>query len=391
MSRTLVRTALAACLLTAVFLACNTLPVGYDQLRDRVPGAAETTLLPDSAASFSRYVPLGGSDLLYLGRDSAYVSRLAIRFPVPETLTLDSITSFQVVFHLSDTSDSARSMSFYCRPCSAPWVENGVTWQMADSFTHWMMPGGDFLPDTIAAGTISGDSALFDFRYVGLDSMRKAAIRANGVILFPTDTGWVSLYSGATTGKGPHLVAVYTNNGKQTRKYFADIADASIMDTVHTSAGPYDLQVGSGVVYRTWLEFNVDSIPSQATIARAELKFQPEARYHQGDTLVLDVHRLLESYSGKGAYAKYDEVPTDIDTFIVSADSDSVMTFDIRSLVQYWTTHRDSAGRDTSNFGLLINPAPEWARTFRLRVPASGPRAPRLEIQYVLPPEDRFR
>src|SRR5512138_1903655 len=112
--------------------ACNTLPVGYDQLRDRVTGTADTTLLPDSASSYARYVPLGGSSMLYLGKDSGYVSRLILRFSV-----LDTITSFQLVLHQADTLGR---MSFICRPCSSVWVENGVTWQMSDSFNHWLTP-----------------------------------------------------------------------------------------------------------------------------------------------------------------------------------------------------------------------------------------------------------
>ena len=43
------------------------------------------------------------------------------------------------------------------------------------------------------------------------------------------------------------------------------------------------------------------------------------------------------------------------------------------------------------NYGLLITSSPEWSTLFRLRIPRTGPNAPRLNIQYVLPPEDRFR
>ena len=92
-----VRAVLSSCLgaLVVVLLssACNTLPVGYDQLRG-VTGAADTTLVPDTASSYARYVPLGGSSILYLGKDTAYVSRLILRFSVLDTMNLDSITSF---------------------------------------------------------------------------------------------------------------------------------------------------------------------------------------------------------------------------------------------------------------------------------------------------------
>ncbi|MBM3332605.1 DNRLRE domain-containing protein [candidate division WOR-3 bacterium] len=387
-ARTRVVAHLAFCILTCALSlfssSCNTLPVGFDQLRDRVSGTADTTLLPDSASGYSRYVPLGGSSLLYLGRDADYVSRLALRFSILDTMSLDSVTSFQLVLHQSDTS---KSMGFICRPCSSEWVESGVSWLMADSFNHWLTPGGDFLKETLATGIMAGDSAVFDFRYVGLDSALKATIRRCGVGIFPQDTGIAAIYSGASTTTAPRLRVTYTNKGKQTTRVINDVADASLIDTVATRSHPLDLLVGSGVAFRTWLSFNLDSIPAEATIARADLKFRPETKYHRTDTLVLGVSRLKESYVEKGANARYESLPSSIARYIVPADSDTVVTIDIRSLVQLWTGRSDTI----PNHGLLITSSPEWSKLFRLRIPRSGIHAPRLELQYVLPPEDRFR
>jgi hypothetical protein len=374
----------AFCILTFAFLGCNTLPVGYDQLRDRVTGASDTTLAPDSAAGYVRYVPLGGSSMLYLGRDTSYQSRVVVRFSIPDTLSLDSITSFQLVLHQSDT---LATMGFICRPCSSEWTEDGVSWQMSDSSNHWMNPGGDFLPDTVATGTMVGDSITIDFKYVGLDSAHRATIRNSGIGIFPQDTGIVAIHSGAAAATAPRLRVTYTNKGKETQRVISDIADASLIDTIATHANPLDLLVGSGVAFRTWLWFNIGSIPAEATIARADLKFRPERKYHRTDTIVLGVHRLIDSYTEKGANARFEETPIGSASYYVPADSDTVVTIDIRSLVQLWTSRSDTL----RNYGLLINAAPEWSPLFRLRIPHTGPNAPRLEVQYVLPPEDRFR
>jgi hypothetical protein len=364
--------------------ACNTLPVGYDQLGDRVTGTADTTLLPDSASSYARYVPLGGSSILHLGRDTSYVSRLVLRFSILDTMNLDSITSFQLVLHQRDT---LATMSFICRPCSSEWTESGVSWRMADSFNHWLTPGGDFLPDTLATGTMAGDSAMINFRYVGLDSALQATIRNCGIGIFPQDTGFVAIHSGVSTTTAPRLRVTYTNSGKQTQRVINDIADASLIDTVATRSQPFDLLVGSGVAFRTWLSFNIDSIPAEATIARADLKFKPETKYRRTEPIVLGASRLTESFSLKGAYARYENLPSSYATYVVPADSDSVVTIDIRSLVQLWTGRSDTL----HNYGLLITASPEWSELFRLRIPRSGPNAPKLEIQYVRPPEDRFK
>ncbi len=374
----------AFCILTFAFLGCNTLPVGYDQLRDRVIGASGDTLAPDSAAGYARYVPLGGSSMLYLGHDTSYQSRIVVRFSIPDTMILDSITSFQLVLHQSDT---LARMGFVCRPCSLEWAENGVSWQMSDSSNHWINLGGDFLSDTVAAGTMTGDSITIDFKYVGLDSTRRAAIRSSGIGIFPQDTGIVAIYSGAAAATAPRLRITYTNKGKETKRVISDIADASLIDTIATHANPLDLLVGSGVAFRTWLWFNIDSIPAEATIARADLRFRPEMKYHRADTIVLGVHRLTDSFPGKGANARFEEAPIGSASYYVPADSDTVVTIDIRSLVQLWTSRSDTL----RNYGLLIEAAPEWSPLFRLRIPRTGPYAPRLEVQYVLPPEDRFK
>jgi hypothetical protein len=374
----------AFCILTFALPGCNTLPVGYDQLRDRVTAAADTTLVPDSTSSYARYVPLGGSSLLYLGRDSAYQSRVLLRFSIPDTMGLDSITSFQLVLHQRDTGGR---MPFICRPCSSEWSESGVSWQMTDSVNHWLKPGGDYLPDTLAAGTMQDDSISIDFRYASLDPNLREAVRNKGVALFPSDTGWVAIHSGATTAKAPRLRVTYTRNNKQTTTVINDVGDASLVDTIATRSNPLDLLVGSGVAFRTWLYFDLGSIPAEATIARADLRFTPETKYRRADTLTLGVHRLTESFSEKGANARFEALPVAAASYAAPADSDTVVTLDLRSLVQLWTSRNDTL----KNYGLIVAAAPEWSDMFRLRLPRSGPNAPRLELHYVLPPEDRFR
>ncbi|HTW90784.1 MAG TPA: DNRLRE domain-containing protein [bacterium] len=376
----------ALCILTLALIGCNTRPVGYDQLSNRVSGASDTTLLPDSTASYMRYVPLGGSSLLYLGRDASYQSRIVMLFSIPDTMNLDSITSCQLVLHPVDT---LARMNFICRPCSLAWLESGVSWQMADSSDHWLNPGGSFLPDTLASGTITGDSAMIDMKYAGLDSARRATIRTCGVILFPEDTGIVAIHAGVSTtsATSPRLRITYTSNGKQTQRIVNDVGDASLIDTIATQSEPGDLLVGSGVAYRTWLTFNIDSIPPQATIASAELKFRPMTLYRRTDTIILGASRLTQSFGQWGAGARYESVPSAASSYIVPADSDSTVTIDIRSMVQIWTSHSDTL----HNFGLVLTAAPEWSALFRFQIPDRGADAPHLDIKYVLPPEDRFK
>jgi hypothetical protein len=374
------------CLLgLALLVGCNTAPVGFDQLHGRIPDARDTTMTPDSIASYARYVPLGQSTLLFLGRDDQYVARVLMKFALPDTLTLDSVASVQLVVQPGEST----RMSFVCYPCSTSWDSSNATWLMADDANHWYRPGGDYWPDSIGGGLLEDDTLAIDIRYLEMDTLVRQAIRQNGILIIPRDTGFSSIWSAtASTALKPSIRIIYRSNADTAS--FDAYAAAPLIDTLPGAVRPNDLFVGSGVALRTWLRFDLDSIPSAATIARAELSFRPDLRYRRADSLPMAVHRLTESFAVKGLHARYDAIASASLTFVPASDTDTVVRFDIRNLVQYWTAGRDSTGRDTSNEGMLIMSEPEYSRLFRVRVPRSGPGAPRLRIEYVLPPEDRF-
>jgi hypothetical protein len=371
-----VRTALAG-LFALLLVGCNTLPVGFGEIGDRVPPDSALTQAPDTAAGYVRYVPLGAPDKLYFGRDTAYTSRLLLRFSIPDTLDLDSVTSVELVLH---TSDSA-ALGFVCRPCSTSWNQYGVSWQMADSFNHWYSLGGDYWPTAMGTDTTGPDSVIIGLRYVGLTDDERAAVRENGIVLFALDTGFALVQSHSSTTDGPRLQFHYSD-GDQV-DYLA-LASAIIVDTVRIEAASTDLLVGSGVGARTQLKFRFDSIPAAATITQAELTFKPRTLYRRGDTLIVGAHRLTQDFEGRGGIAQFLDAAASL-RYYAPADTDSLVSFDLRTLVQFWTTWPDS------NYGLVLKADPEYAEWFRLRIPRSGPGSPVLKIQYVLPPGDRFR
>jgi hypothetical protein len=367
-------------------VACNTAPVGFDQLRGRVPAARDTIMAPDSIASYARYVPLSPADRLFLGSDGYYVARALIRFPLPDTLGLDTVSSVQLVLHPVDST----RMSFVCRPCSTAWDSAFATWLMADDAIHWYSPGGDFWPDSIAGSVLTGDTLKVDLRYAELDSTVRAAIRQQGILLFPRDTGLAAIWSvGASASLKPSIRVNY-RSGKNPQTFTATVA-TTLIDTLPNTIRSGDLLIGPGVALRTWMRFRVDSIPEAATIARAELEFRPDVEYRRSDSLPIAAHGLVQSFADKGAYALYDPLAAASLYYVPASDTDSIIHMDIRGLVQSWTSNRDSTGRDTANYGLLIMAEPEWSEPFRIRVPRTGPGAPRLTIEYVMPPEDRFQ
>ncbi len=358
----------------AIFIiGCNTLPVGSEQMRD-LPETSTIELIPESLDTYARFVPLGFADYLLLGKDNQYESRVLINFSLADS-SLDSVTSVQLILYPLDSTP----MNFICRACSTEWATSGVTWWMADSTNRWMRPGGDYWAFTLGQGRLEKDSTIVELNRQYLNTLVR---NSYGIIIFPSDTGFTSIATLAVTKTSPRIVFTYADGKKRT--YYAS-EDAHIIDSLDIRINPGELIVGSGVAFRTWLWFALESIPDSATIARAELSFKPQTLYYRSEKLWIGIHRLTESYSQRGKYTAFEKTPSARSSY-VPKDGDSVIKFEISGLIQKWASYRDSC----PNYGMLLTAEPENLKPFRIKIFRSGPSAPRLKIHYILPPSDRF-
>ncbi|UCG42634.1 MAG: DNRLRE domain-containing protein [candidate division WOR-3 bacterium] len=363
-----------ACLMLALLAlpACNSLPVGYGQL-GRIPSETDTTIGPDTAIGFARYVALGTAERLYLGYDSAYESRVLLRFGLPDS-DLGSVRSLKLVLYRANDVQ----MGFEAYPCSVSWDEYGATWKSASLEDNWLEPGGDMIRTRVLEGTLKGDSAVFD---IDLEHLELLVRESYGIFLIPKNSGFTAIHGRTTEGKYPRMVMTYAGDNDVSSTAAADV---HLVDTTRVDMGPVYLAVGSGVAFRTYLKFDVGSLPGEGTVAKAEMAFLPEVQYRRQDTLAIGIHRLLEPFEDKGPNSDFREGAYDRLRYVVSPDTDSVARLDIRALVQYWTAHPDS------NFGCYLMAEPEYAEFFRMRIPMSGPSSPKLELLHVTPPQDRF-
>jgi hypothetical protein len=360
-------------LILILFLACNTLPVGFDQIRT-LPETRTVEIRPESTDSYGKFVPLGFADYLLLGKDEQYEARILIKFSIKDSC-LDSVSSIRLVLHPIDSFP----LDFFCRACSTDWSTSAVTWRMADSTTQWLKPGGDCWQFILGQGRLTKDSTIVELNRDYLDTLVR---HSYGLVLFPVDTGFTTVTNLTSAKTGPRLILTFADN--KNRVYYP-AEDAHIVDSSGIRANPYDLLVGSSFAFRTYLWFRLDSIPSEATIARAELSFQPQTLYQRQDTIWIGVHQLTESYGAKGRYALFQENSAAKIAYVPAAN-DTIVSLEISRLVQNWVSHADS----NPNYGLLITAEPEWLKPFRIKLFRTGPATPRLRIQYLLPPEDRF-
>lgn len=360
----------AILLFTFILVSCNRSPVGFDQLDRNLAEPISYEFAYRASACYEKYVANGASTDLILGKNQEYESRVIMMFPLEDSL-LDSLTEVRLVLY----TETQKSIPFNIYIILHEWQETGATWLRTDSAGYWLNPGADFSETRIGNDTITADSTV-----IILNPIDSLVRNGHGLILVPQDTGFAFLYaSEAATGKQPKVVYQYSDK----KRNFISSADASIIDTVDLHLERNDLWIGAGYAFHTYLKFNVDTIPEEATIATAELILHPANSFlltDSTDMVKIGVHRLLESYqefqkpkfySSISAYARF-------------TMADTAIRFDLKNLVQFWSLNQDS------NFGFILNGYPEYSAIFRIELKIDLANRPKLKASYILPPKGRF-
>jgi len=365
---------LALCSFSALaLLSCDHNPLGFDQFdRDlQEPQFPATPLV--AAGSYGKFNANGRGDNMILGRNSEYESRILIRFPLQDS-ALDSVTAVSMVLY----TRSARAVPFRICPTTLEWDDYQTTWHDAKSGEPWFTEGGDFDTARLASSVIAKDSTIIDLDQATLRTM---VDHTSGIILLPEpaaaeSVNLANLYTLSTSGKRPKVVVQY---GTKKRTYEAS-QNTFIVDTLGLNLQISDLWVGSGYVFRSYLKFDVDSVPANGTVVTAELKVRSDTAVGLQDTVQLGVHRLTKDYRVSEKNAPFDGTIISHRQFI--ANQDSVVSFDVRSLVQFWSLKPDS------NFGLLVTMEPENADISRVEL--SRRVLPGLRVGYVKPPRGKY-
>lgn len=364
---------LVSCFLLLTIFSCDKTPVGYDELERDVSAPVFNTFRASARFCYGKYVPLGGADYMVLGKNGEYESRILIQFPI-DTLTISGITSLKLVIYPKNYNSI--SFSIYSIMKISEWQEGSVIWNRAYEGQPWITNGGDYYPRLLANVSLSTDSCVIPIAINQglLDSLKNYS---NGIILIP-DTGnsFATINSRSITSKAPKIVFEYGS----TIKSFTASYDAHIVNTINLNPNSYlDAWLGAGYPFRTMMKFNLDTIPENVTIAYAELVLPIDSCFSMSDTFDIGIWKVLEpDFTLSTRYAD--------DRFAQTqyiASSDTVIIFDLRKIVQYWTIKPDS------NFGILVSCYPENYEISRIQL-KTGTSGPYLKVGYVLPPKGRF-
>lgn len=354
-------------LLIPILLACNEEPMGWNEL-GRSPGEVRVLeFQPIDSGCYGDYIPTGSGLNLIIGQDDIYTSRALIQFDL-SPLKEKNVDSLKLILYTNSLlSDTGISFSIY--PITSSWNEYQATWLLSESDEKWKSEGGDFKPNSITEGRIEPDTSIISLPLESLTLLSDTTIY--GMIFIPEEEGIGVFYSrDGPESKHPKLIAYYEK--KDT--ILSPSQDAYI---VKSNFKPEEeLWIGSGYAYRTYFRFDLDTIPTNATITSAEITFRPEEVISKTDTLGITVHRLLDEWD-----RRYTEFSTTFERRGTFSKEDSVIKMDIRRLVQFWTSHPES------NFGLLLKIYPEANEFIRVRLSKNAS----LKVSYILAPKPRFK
>ena len=361
----------------------------FDDLADStLVGTLKTLNLakPDTAFSGSIIVSSSSSPFLFLGSEDGKNVSVALRFfNLPESLV---VTEAKLVW-VADTiytGTPTGTVSATVHEIKQDWELAKLRFEDTQNDFFEPAPAGNFdVPVQSVRDTffVDIDPNLVN-KWIGLqDSLR------NGILIRPQGAFFVQrfLSLNATTNQ-PKLQLFHEDTTRTSPIETIASGDASIIEVVTPPAsGSY--YVGNGVEYKTLLKYDLSEIPKEATINRAQLVVNINSTHSYlsaDDPFVIGVEAVLSELT---------DLDAGVDSLILNSKirlitnsvavlpSTSTLTINLNDLVQSWTSGQQA------NYGMLLETRSTGRDLYRMAI-YSGElepeRAPKLEIQYSVPP-----
>ena len=343
-------------------LACNKLPVGGEELESRGRFDAKVADLDFNASlTESKYIPLGTSLNLIVGKGSGYESHIILKFQFTDSLTQGADTIEIILFRNTDFDRDTIHYSMHLLTSS--FNEAEATWQRRTVNDGWTTPGGDYNPDSFAMVSARSDTDIIYINYNELLAIKNSY----GVILIPRDSGF-AYYKARESGTYAQIRMV--KNGV--------VETIPISVDMHLVTGPTpfytDNWIGAGMVYHNYVKFDLDTVLLGQRAVYAELTFRVGAYLAHRDSISLGIRTLLKPLTG------FDTKTTSLAALQKIDPGDTLVSMDIIDYVQRIIDYPDS------NFGFFIAISPDNYDISWLKV-MSGTY--RLKVGYIEPPGGR--
>lgn len=350
-------------LLVFIFLFCNKLPIGEDELNQRGDFEAQEFELTryNTLTEYDKFAELGKSYNLIIGKNSDYESRLLLRFNFPDS-SYQGLDEIKLILKRNKDFEGD-TLKFSVHLVEHEFNEAEANWYLRTETDWWDSAGGDFKEDSLRLAEITGDSVVVRFNYLELEEIRAA----EGLILIPEESGF-AYFSSKESGTGPQFILEKNN----------EVTPIVLDADCHIMRGPEPFYIenwlGSGVPFRNYAKFVFDSLLLDKRAIYAELSFRIEKYFAMRDSVEIGIKELLEPI---------DDFDTPTGSFIAIdkfAVTDTVFKIDIVRHIQRIIEHPDS------NFGFFIILTPENYDLANFKIVDGSHR---LTVGYVSPPGGR--
>jgi len=350
-------------LLLLLFIWCNKLPIGEEELGGRgIFDAEEIELIRYlTLTEYDEFPEHGSSSNLVVGKNSDYESRILLRFDFPDT-TFQGLDDIRLVLR-RNTEFYRDTLQFSIHLLKAEFQEYKANWYQRTEEYGWEVGGGDFEVDSLRSGEVIEDSLVVKFNYVDLGKIQSA----DGMIIIAQDSGFV--YFSSREGSSAPQFLLEKNDVVTSIPVEADC---------HIVTGPEPFYIeswlGSGMPYRNYAKFLFDSLLIGKKAIYAELTFEVEDYFVMRDSIQIGVKELLEPL---------EDFDTPIGSFIALekfAVDETLFSLDIVRHVQRMIEYPDS------NFGFFIILSPENYDIANLKIIHGSHH---LRVGFISPPQER--
>jgi len=386
-----------ACFCLLLTLACNndkTIPLSSGLADPTQLGQRrQTTTIAALDSTASKVVNTFGTTNLLLGKFDNLESRFLMRFA---QLSLpDTVAVVAASLKLRGTLVQGKGADFDAtihQVTAATWDSGKVTWG-SGNFPVAFNPAP---MNTQRVSAVTGDSTTFNLDPAVVSSWRTVAGREQGLLVqAPGATFMKAFGSHFSAPKQPvlELITLKRGNTKNDTTRFSPTVSIFLFQRLSAlRQGP--LYIGLGEQHASTLFFDVSALPKNVTISRALVTVEVDTLNSVFYSSRLD---LQLAYVGPVEVPNYNFNPLRFDPFgsyqdtLRTAELDTVgtaakqVTFVITNAVQQWVADSQN------NRGVLLFPVAFSVRdltraAFYSRETALT-RAPKLQIEYTLPPQ----
>jgi len=353
----------------------NTFPLKTTQLQyeRKTFTAVEDTV-------FTEEVKSGMSQLLVLGRNNYYESRILLKFEnLPDSTVINSAT---LVMYVHNVRGDGQPFKCTIHEVTSEWQEdmNSFRFSGAEPLIEYSLrESGSYM--------VSDDESVADSVYINsmlVEQWTHSLEFNNGIFLSFDNAEFQKEYYSDEGSSSPELKLNFIRNGKDTTAVYKATKTLFVVEGGIAHENGYTI-IGTGAGQRIGLKFNLESIPVYATIIEANLilKIQEEKSDYSSfreDSLTIVMFdstwsiepRLYQTAASEQNVIKNGEFEADIVTF-----------------AQYWITG------SRKNNGIAVQSSHEG---YNLSYFVTGSvesndedSKPKLEIYYGIPPSKLFK